>query len=602
MDEEDIADAEDGRRVETAEGFAGLGSTQDDSLRKGTFIDLFKSEGETMGVKLLKRMGWKEGQGVGPKIRRKARLDGIERPGESSETHLFAPENTQMISFVRKSDHKGLGFAGEGKLNSGSGTASEAQKSEDDEDDDRGALVLMKPKKKKPVKGGIGIGILNDNGSDDEDPYEIGPKISYNKVLGGDKKKKKPANGAINPLLKAKPVFISKKAALARAVVGLRKCQDGRLPMDGFLLSSVDEFSSIIETSDVYAPPIIPTGWISSKQPRPGSQAAYLSTADAAKASKLDPKTRASILGEAALPGKSIFDFLTPAARERLVSASGKSNLPAALGEVPEGYSISEAEKQKEFLSQIPKIDITVAEAALSRGASGFMPYGEDESKRNRYRKYLEFQSGINSSIPERAITKSKDDWLKELQEFATCAMIFKPMSGMMATRFTSSTSTPQSSSGTPGADSLLSRPTPKAEDPAEQAAKLGMYGPITRSSKDWHPTRLLCKRFNVKPPTSVQPGATEHDDYAGERTKAPDLVGKSAIDDMMREANWGAMGNGRISEPMVKEDEDEIMVDDVPKEELVIVDAETNEALEGKRAGDAVFKAIFGDDSDDDD
>jgi len=34
------------------------------------------------------------------------------------------------------------------------------------------------------------------------------------------------------------------------------------------------------------------------------------------------------------------------------------------------------------------------------------------------------------------------------------------------------------------------------------------------------------------------------------------------------------------------------------PKE--VVVDAERNDALEGQKAGEAVFKAIFGDDSDD--
>jgi G patch domain-containing protein 1 len=38
-----------------------------------------------------------------------------------------------------------------------------------------------------------------------------------------------------------------------------------------------------------------------------------------------------------------------------------------------------------------------------------------------------------------------------------------------------------------------------------------------------------------------------------------------------------------------------------VEKKEEVVVDAERNEALEGQRAGEAVFKAIFGDDSDDD-
>lgn len=597
MDEEDIADAEDARRVQTAEGFAGLGSTQEDAIRRRPFIDLFRAEGETIGVKLLKKMGWKEGQGVGPKVRRKARLDGVERPGEDADaTYLFAPENTHMISFIRKNDHKGLGFDGETKLSS-SRTGSDVAKS-DDEDDDRGFLAPKILKKKKPARGGIGIGILNDTGSDDEDPYEIGPRISYNKVIGGDKKKKKPANGAINPLLKSKPVFISKKTAMAKASAGLRKCHDGRLPLDGFILSSKDEFSSVIQSAGKYAPPKIPEGWKSSKQPTPGSQAAYLSTAEAAKASKLDPKSRASILGEAALPGKSVFDFLSSAARDRIAAASGKANLPVALGEIPEGYSMTEKERQKELLAQIPKVDKYTADAALSRGASGFMPYGEDEAKRNRYRAYLENQADITPNLPERTPGVSRDDWLKELREFANCAQIFKPMSGMMATRFTSSTTAPKLASDAPDstASSLLSKPAPKPEDPTEQAAKLGMYGPMTRSSQDWYPTRLLCKRFNVKPPAHVQPGATEHDEGPAPRNMAPDLVSKAAIDDMMKESFQyrNDTRETKTSEPVAP-------ATPLEKPQEIVVDADRNEALEGQRAGEAVFKAIFGDDSDED-
>ncbi|KAH7323656.1 hypothetical protein BKA65DRAFT_598225 [Rhexocercosporidium sp. MPI-PUGE-AT-0058] len=600
MDEEDIADAEDGRRVQTAEGFAGLGSTQDDTNRRGAYIDLFRIEGDTIGVKLLKKMGWKEGQGVGPKVRRKARLDGVEKTGDDGNTtHLFAPENTHMISFIRKNDHKGLGFDGETKLSSNHGTGSVTHRS-DDEDEDHGGLLAPKTskKKKKPVRGGIGIGILNDTGSDDEDPYEIGPRISYNRVIGGDKKKKKAAKGAINPLLSSKPVFISKKAAMAKAAIGFRKCHDGRLPLDGFILSSQDEFSSVTQSTGEHEAPKIPEGWKSSKQPKDSPQStAYLSTADAAKASKLDPKSRASILGEAALPGKSVFDFLSPAARERLVSASGKSNLPAALGEIPKGYSITAEERQRELLAQIPKVDKYTADAALSRGASGFMPYGEDEGKRSRYRAYLENQAGSNLDLPERSPGVSKEDWLKELREFANCAQIFKPMSGMMATRFTSSTTAPKLASDTPDSASLLSKPAPKIEDPAEQAAKLGMYGPMTRSSKEWYPSRLLCKRFNVKPPGHVQPGATEHgEENLASRKLAPDVVSQSSIDEMMR-ASYQQRHDGVVgatTEPVAAPVE--------VQKEVVVVDAERNDALEGQKAGEAVFKAIFGDDSDDED
>lgn len=599
MDEEDIADAEDARRVQTAEGFAGLGSTQDDATRKGALIDLFRVGGETVGVKLLKKMGWKEGQGVGPKVRRKARLEGLERAGDgNAETHLFAPENTRMISFIRKNDHKGLGFDGETKLGPSRGLGSETAKSDDEEDDDRALIAPKISTKKKPIRGGIGIGILNDTGSDDEDPYEIGPKISYNRVIGGDKKRRKPISGAANPLLKSKPVFISKKTAMAKASLGLRKCHDGRLPLDGFILSSSDEFSTVLESAKKYIPRHIPEGWKSTKQPKPGTAtASYLSTAEAAKASKLDPKSRASILGEAALPGKSVFDFLSPAARDRLAAASGKDNLPAALGEIPKGYNMTEEERQKEFLAQIPIVDRSTADAALSRGASGFMPYGEDEGKRSRYRGYLENQAGLTSTLPGPASGMSKNDWLKELKEFANCAQIFKPMSGMMATRFTSSSTAPKLASDAPDSSApLLSKPAAKPEDPAEQAAKLGMYGPMTRSSKDWYPTRLLCKRFNVKPPAHVQPGATEHDDEnVGPKNTAPDLVSRSAIDDMMKDSYPYRSGS------TVAKSEPDVEAAPVVKQVEVVVDAERNDALEGQRAGEAVFKAIFGDDSDGD-
>ncbi|EHL03150.1 putative G patch domain-containing protein 1 [Glarea lozoyensis 74030] len=598
MDDEDRADAEDAQRVQTAEGFSGLGSTEEDAARRGALIDLFRVEGETIGVKLLKKMGWKEGQGIGPKVRRSARLGGNEQVGDDPDaTHLFAPENTNMISFTKKNDHKGLGYEGEARL-SGNGNSIAAHKSEDEEEaGDRTALVATKKQtKKKAARGGIGIGILNDTGSDDEDPYEIGPRISYNKVIGGDKKKKKFVNGSANPSLKSKPVFISKKAALEKASKGFRKCRDGRLPLDGFILSSIDEFSELTLSDGKYAPLEIPEGWKSSKQAKPGSESTnFISTADAAKLSSLDPKARAAILGEAALPGKSVFDFLSPAAREKLASASGKSNLPLALGEIPKGYNMTEEERHKELLAQVPRVDRATAEAALSRGASGFMPYGEDEAKRSRYRNYLENQAGIRSSPLERSGGFSKNDWLKELQEFANCAQIFKPMSGMMATRFTSSTSAPKVASDASelsAGPALLSKPEPKPEDPAEQAAKLGMYGPMTRSSKDWYPTRLLCKRFNVQPPSHVQPGSTEHAEGDMPRNMAPDLVSKTAIDEMMmqgiRNQNF-ASANIQAPEPVIKKEE-------------IVIDTEKNEALEGQRAGEAVFKAIFGDDSDDDD
>ncbi|KAI8631083.1 DUF1604-domain-containing protein [Xylariaceae sp. FL1651] len=645
MDEEDLADAAEAEKLQTAQGFAGLGSTEEDGVRRGGLADLFRVQGETMGIKLLRRMGWKDGQGIGPKVRRKARLDVGDKPGvtqSGGETYSFAPENVAMIAFVKKRDRKGLGYEGESKLTP-LGPTVKPEAGESSDEDTIGAPLRRpgapkKEKKNKFGKGGIGIGILNDTGSEDEDPYEIGPKISYNRVIGGDKKKKKTVTTAANPALRAVPVFRSRKNILARSGNNLRKCHDGRLPLDGFVFGTeADALTSSINSAGKYPPPPIPAGWKPSKQRKAEAEAAnYISTADAAKASKLDPKSRAALLGEAQLPGKSVFDFLSPEARERLASATGRTNLPPALGEVPAEFALSEAEKQQELLRQLPELDKMTAIAALTRGASGSgpAPYADDEAKRGRYRAYLEYVAGFTKTIPVKPATMRTQDWARELHEFVSCARIFKPMTGLMASRFTTSTSTSASklasgSSGD-GAEDLVHKPPEKPKDPAEEAAKLGMYGPMTRSVTDFYPTRLLCKRFNVRPPAHVQPDAEME---TGKSSSASGSTGMSmsmgmgagpsegamTLDELMSQAQEAASlessknnnnGNSGITSG---NDGGTAEVRGLPENSLpsaqqarpraeVEVNADVNEALEGKRAQDDVLKAIFGDSSDEED
>jgi G patch domain-containing protein 1 len=151
-----------------------------------------------------------------------------------------------------------------------------------------------------------------------------------------------------------------------------------------------------------------------------------------------------------------------------------------------------------------------------------------------------------------------------------------------------------------------------KQEDPAEAAAKIGMYGPMTRSIVQFFPTRLLCKRFNVKPPTHVQldpDRATGDDSYVvdgGKNQSAGpaatssfvpgarlELVSESAMNDIIRESGGF---NAQFTATSGRSESD---ATEKPKE-VVKVDAERNEALEADRAGDAVFKAIFGSDDED--
>lgn len=629
MDDEDIADAEEARKLQTTQSFSALGSTAEDESQQKSIMDILKTTGDTMGVKLLRKMGWRDGQGVGPRVRRRARLGEEDNSidGGGQETHLFAPENSPMISFVKKNDRKGLGFEGEGHLMEnlngewpkGISTADEV------EELDSGVLAKSaKSKKKRPEgRGGFGVGILNDNGSDDEDPYHMGPQISYNRIIGGDKKKKKPENGktTANPLLSSKPVFMSKKKTLKNSKSTFRRCHDGRLPLTGFVLStSLDPLSSILSQDGKYPPPTIPQGWKSSKTPTncslsSVSQSNYQSPATVAKASTLSPKSRAALLGETALPGKSVFDFLSPSARSRIASATKNPNLPPALSEAPTNPSTS----AKSLQSLVPPLSPTTALTALSRGAAGWMPYAEDPPKRARYRSFLEIRASLHpdssTALPERALGASNDEWVKEMNEFAHAAQIFKPMTGLMATRFTSSSSAPQKASDAPESSStstdqpeLLSKPAEKPKDPALEAARLGMYGPLTRSQAIFAPTRLLCKRFNVKPPdhvamdpadamssASAAAGAQVNATSSALPQRTLELVGKKEIDEMVRERGM-AMGIGANAK---REEGDGADGEDAAADRMV-VDPERNEALEKERPEDAVFRAVFGSDSED--
>ncbi|EXJ58977.1 hypothetical protein A1O7_06408 [Cladophialophora yegresii CBS 114405] len=615
MDEEDIREAEESRTLDASTEFAGFG-TEHDSVRKIAAIDIFRPSGETVGSRLLKRMGWREGNGIGPRVRRAAKLGDNEDGEETGETHLFAPDDVQVISFTRKTDHKGLGYEGElqekeDSRNGKSRTRKSAPTGHSSDEDTAGPLLGARKKPPSVSKRtGFGVGGLNDDGSEDEDPYSMGPRISYNKTIGGDKKirtRPKPMASSANPLVTTKPTFISKKLANLKGT--LRKCHDGRLPPDGFVLADeLDSFGTMSLQDDKYIPPEVPAAWKSSLSPdmETDTKSDFVSTSEAAKASHLTAKARASLLGESQLPGKSVFDFLTLAARDRLVAASGRQNLPAAGNEsAPTGHESSKSATEK-LQDLVPKLDHQVAQQALQRGMSGWMPYAEDENKRSRYRMYLEIQAGLRPTghLPPRAEHMRQDDWVLEMQEFARAAEVFKPISGQMASRFTSSTSLPQGQGDTSSeahAASLLSKAKAKPEDPAEAAAKLGMFGPMTRSVSNFYPSRLLCKRFGVSMPTHTASG----DGDAGPAKKRADGPPKpeSAT---TRFRSFASAGYQHDETSEVNRSTAEVLIGQQPipptrKEELEDMDAERNEAQEQQRPGQAIFKAIFGSDDEDD-
>lgn len=534
MDAEDLREREEFRQISTADGFAGFGS-QDDQAVRHALDDIFKPVQDSMGEKLLNRMGWKKGQGIGPRIHRR-----IDPSDDTSDMKEFAPKDSPMLDFIQKQDTKGLGvdetsILGDRTVASHGPVKHSSKEASDEESNTSSSFFSLSSAKvnQPPNSSGIGVGSLNDTGSDDEDPYEMGPRVSYNRVLGGGKKVKKSKNTSTtaNPLLKSTPKFISKKFPTALST--LRKCHDGKLPLTGFTLADphdLDNFGSMSLSDERYRPPEVPEDWQPGALLEPSDainkESQTTSTQLASVHQQQTAQSRANILKEAPLPSKSIFDFLSPAARDRLAAASGKTNLPPALNEAAPGNAPKSMAASVDGGPRIayPELDSITASTALTRlRKDKDKPYADDLPKQGRYKDFLRFSSEPKP-IPERIpplrapAHKTDDDHLAELHEFANTANLFKPATGFLASRFTSAASTSTSSSvNDPNAalndlnndddagndeDNLLRRPIEKPKDPAEEAARLGMFGIATRSTIGFYPTKLVCKRFGVDMPT----------------------------------------------------------------------------------------------------
>jgi G patch domain-containing protein 1 len=190
--------------------------------------------------------------------------------------------------------------------------------------------------------------------------------------------------------------------------------------------------------------------------------------------------------------------------RERLQHITANTEKPA-LTNIPASYSSSSP------TIVVPHTDPHAAEAAIH----GFQPFATDPEKQARYVAYLQSQASPGSQLLIKPRSgQSVDDFNKELSDYAKSALIFKPMSGAMAGMFTSATiieTGPKVHEGLfiPSAEKIADEskssdsPPEKLEDTSAKAhaARMGMYGPLTREVTKWLPAKLLCKRFGVKDP-----------------------------------------------------------------------------------------------------
>ena len=93
---------------------------------------------------------------------------------------------------------------------------------------------------------------------------------------------------------------------------------------------------------------------------------------------------------------------------------------------------------------------------------------------------------------------RSVTEWEKEreIEEFTRASILYRPMSTSISSRFTRGSLVEDSSVSDKKEETVIDE---KSDN--EKAAKLGLFGKLTRKIHDWYPSSLLCKRFNVPDP-----------------------------------------------------------------------------------------------------
>ncbi|XP_064867285.1 G patch domain-containing protein 1 [Oncorhynchus nerka] len=520
MDEEDLGDHGIApRQITTTADFAsGRKDVIRDKARAITSLsapipgdtvleDLVAPARSSMGVELLRKMGWKDGQGVGPRVKRrlcKQRADSATRafgsaspPNGSSgsqdeedgefvpENVTFAPKDVTPIDFTPKVDLHGLGYRGLNPLAALRGGPGAGHINLFTVDSDRTNSLFGEDRKGQRRRGGVagqgfGVGAMED---DDEDIYHRDIMSNYDTVLGGEE----PGDGLYG--WTAPQQYNRKKKDHSKDAAYLGKI------LEGFTLAS-----DKLETKTIFPPPNLPRDFrpvhyfrpvvdLSSVSPMVAqalqTSRGHMAQEEPSKGGRhqLDSAQRRELLGEATLQGpSSVFD---------LFSVLGSCQITESLLN-PSRFA-PHAEQQQEALS------VWSGPTAQAQTGQTFKPFERTPHKQARYDLYIDQLKQGDRDALELSLDPTMTEWERgrERDEFVRAALLYKPSSSSLSCRFTRGKQDDAVEANTVE----VTRDLENDVDDKQAAVKMKMFGKLTRDTFEWHPDNLLCKRFNVPDP-----------------------------------------------------------------------------------------------------
>ncbi|NWV87629.1 GPTC1 protein, partial [Machaerirhynchus nigripectus] len=483
------------------------------------FDDLIGPSKITVGVELLRKMGWKEGQGIGPRVKRKpcrqkpdptvkiygcALPPGLSEGSEDEEDEYqpenvtFAPKDVMPVDLTPKENVHGLGYkgldpsqalfgvSGREHLNLFSGGSEETSNL-------LGDLRHSNGRKLGITGQAFGVGALEE---EDDDIYATDTLSKYDTVL----KDEEPGDGLYG--WTAPKQYKSKKRP-EREFKYIGKI------LDGFSLASKSS-----APSKIYAPPSLPRNYRPVHYFRPviapGNENCQLQKALEESAGKLesDPAQqsrhalnaaqRREQLGETELkgPAPSILEYLSEKDRERLkeIKQASEQQMKAKI--------VSQQSPNSRFQPASPedaahKWQMLLGGQLANAGSSDFKPFAKNPEKQKRYENFVKCLKKGEKDTLERFLDPSMTEWERgrEKEEFFRAAVFYRASNSTLSSRFTRAKYE----------DDVDKVEVPRDQendiDDKETAVKMKMFGKLTRDNFEWHPDKLLCKRFNVRDP-----------------------------------------------------------------------------------------------------